>query len=184
MKTDFNVPWITVHPTGLWSLGCTDNQTYKVLVWGVSDVTFQLHFLDLSDNPINGDPIQGKVLIHSPPTHHHHPSSAHAVKWLKYCRYGVKLQTAINRPTAQVISSNNFITFSVRYAEHSWAVNYEKFQFFVVVKFSWITTLGSLQIWNNSWVKSTSYLILKNTRTNYITFVLLVYIMTILLSIK
>nr|XP_022318221.1 uncharacterized protein LOC111121299 [Crassostrea virginica] len=49
---------VTSPRSGLWSLECTEDPTYRVLVWGVSDVTFQLHFLDLSDNPINGDPIQ------------------------------------------------------------------------------------------------------------------------------
>lgn len=43
---------------GLWALVCTDQQTYTVFVWGVSDVTLQVHFLDATDEPISGDPIQ------------------------------------------------------------------------------------------------------------------------------
>uniref|UniRef100_K1PZX0 Uncharacterized protein n=1 Tax=Magallana gigas TaxID=29159 RepID=K1PZX0_MAGGI len=43
---------------GLWALVCTDQQTYTVFVWGESDVTLLVHFLDSNYEPISGDPIQ------------------------------------------------------------------------------------------------------------------------------
>ncbi|XP_062588503.1 uncharacterized protein LOC134250170 [Saccostrea cucullata] len=43
---------------GEWSVTCSGEQTYTVFVWGLSDVTFQVQFMDLSDNPTDGDPLQ------------------------------------------------------------------------------------------------------------------------------
>ncbi|XP_061183011.1 uncharacterized protein LOC133191273 [Saccostrea echinata] len=43
---------------GEWTVVCSGEQTYTVFVWGLSDVTFQIQFMDVSDNPTDGDPIQ------------------------------------------------------------------------------------------------------------------------------
>ena len=158
-------PWITVHPTGLWSLGCTEDETYKVFVWGVSDVTFQLHFLDLSDNPINGDPIQGKVLIHSPPTT---TNTTTTTQYRHTLLNGWNIaDTSLNSKHQSSDSTGNLILITSLLSPwdtlgiHASLIlrNYNISWCMVVVKFSWVTTLSSLQIWNNSWVKSTSYLI-------------------------
>ncbi|XP_048729270.2 uncharacterized protein LOC125646783 isoform X2 [Ostrea edulis] len=49
---------VTTPSVGAWLVMCSDEQTYTAFVWGLSDVTFQVHFLDLSDNPLIGDPIE------------------------------------------------------------------------------------------------------------------------------